>query len=394
MNLRSAHDRSAVSVARPIYLDHHSTTPVDRRVAEVMVRAMTEHFGNPNNPSHFFGEDAARLVATARTQVAALVDADEDDVIFARSTTVAARAIIEMIVEGRTSERRPRLAATTIEHAAILDTLERLETQRRAEIVWLPVDKRGNLTDDAVELALQSQCDLICVMAANNEVGTIYPIGEISDKAAASRTPVLVDATQAAGHVPLDVRGWGVTYLLMSAHKMYGPKGIAALIANGVESDDLRRLEVEDGTPNVPAIVGFGEACRLRGAEMESDYARVGGLRDKLEALLLSRIPHLVVNGDRLRRLPTNLHVSIPGLPNDAIVARLSGSVAISTGAACRWGTDEPSHVLRAMKLPPETIEGALRLGLGRNTRLEDVELAADLIVAAVEETRAAIRGA
>jgi cysteine desulfurase len=394
MNFRSGRNRSVVSLARPIYLDHHSTTPVDRRVADVMVSAMTEQFCNPNNPSHSFGEDAVRLVAAARAHVAALVGADDDDVIFARSTTVAARAIIDAIVAGRTSERLPRLAATTVEHAAILDTLERLEAQGRAEIVWLPVDQQGNLTGDAMELALQSRSDLMCVMAANNEVGTIYPIGEIAAKAAARRTPVLVDATQAAGHIPLDVRGWGVTYLLMSAHKMYGPKGIAALITNGVESDDLRRLEVEDGTPNVPAIVGFGEACRLRGEEMERDFARVGGLRDKLEALLLSRIPDLVVNGDRPRRLPTNLHVSIPGLPNDAVVARLSGSVAISTGSACRWGTDEPSHVLRAMRLPPETIEGALRLGLGRDTRLEDVELAADLIVAAVEETRAAIRGA
>lgn len=361
---------------------------------DAIVSAMTERFGNPNNPSHSFGEDAAGLVATARTQVAALVQADEDDVIFARSTTVAARAVIDMVVAGRTGERRPRLAATTVEHAAILDTLESLEAQGRAEVLWLPVDGQGNLTDDALDLALRSGCDLICVMAANNEVGTIYPIGEISAKVAASRIPILVDATQAAGHVPLDVRGWDITYLLMSAHKMYGPKGIAALVTNGIESDGFRRLEVEDGTPNVPAIVGFGEACRLRNAEMQGDFVRVGELRDKLQALLSSRISDLVVNGNRSRRLPTNLHVSIPGLPNDAIVARLSRSVAISTGAACRWGIDEPSHVLRAMKLSPEMIEGALRLGLGRDTRLEDVELAADLIVAAVEETRTAIRGA
>lgn len=179
----------------------------------------------------------------------------------------------------------------------------------------------------------------------------------------------------------------------MAAHKMYGPKGAAGLIVNGETLSALLELEKAEGTPNVPAIAGFAEACRLRRLDMLDEFDRVGRLRDRLEELLVGKIDGLFVNGDRSNRMANNLHVSIDGVPNEAVVARLSRSVALSTGAACRWGTDEPSHVLRAMALPDKLVEGALRLGLGRQTTARDVELAAELIAAAVEDTRQAMRG-
>jgi cysteine desulfurase len=393
MNFRSDHLRLGASVAKPIYLDHHSTTPVDHRVVAVMVRAMTEQFGNPNNLSHFFGEEAAGIITTAREEVAALVHADPADVVFARSTSVAATRVVESLIEELRDERPLRVGATTVEHAAILDALARFEERGEVELIWLSVDTKGHLSDREFAGALGADCDLVCVMASNNEVGTIYPIEELARQAGIHGIPLLVDATQAAGHIPIDVQGWGITYLLTAAHKMYGPKGIAALIANTDSNEKLRDLEAGDGTPNVPAIAGFGEACRLRKLEMSADSATVGRLRDKLEARLSSKIPDLVVNGDRERRMPNNLHISIPGLPNDAIVARLSRSVALSTGAACRWGTDQPSHVLQAMRLPPDVVEGALRFGLGRDTTDQDVELAAALVIAAIEDTRRAVWG-
>jgi cysteine desulfurase len=393
MNLRSHHAVRVASIAKPIYLDHHSTTPVDRRVVDVMVQAMTEQFGNPNNLSHFFGEEAADVIRTAREAVASLVNADATDVIFTRSAIVGAAKVFDSLIDGMGPDRQLRIAATTVEHSAVLETLARLEQAGSVKVIWLSVDARGHVNDREVIAALDDRCDLMCIMAANNEVGTIYPIDRFAKMAGAKGVPLLVDATQAAGHIPMDVRGWGITYLLTAAHKMYGPKGVAALIANAAANEMLRDLETSEGTPNVPAIAGFGEACRLRENEMHSDSARVQRLRDKLETALVAGIPGLIVNGDRACRMPNNLHISIPGLPNDAVVARLSRSVALSTGAACRWGTDEPSHVLQAMKLPPDIVEGALRLGLGRDTTDQDIDFAAALIIAAAEDTRRAVLG-
>lgn len=392
MNFRADHDRAPPRLAKPIYLDHHSTTPVDGRVVEIMVKAMTEQFGNPNNRGHLFGQTAAAVVAEAREAIGALVNADADEVIFVRSVSVALEKLLSELLVDWKGARPVRVAVSTVEHSAVLEAMKRHEDRGRLEILWVSVNAFGHLEKDDLERALEN-CDLLCVMAANNEVGTIYPVEYLARRAAQVGIPVLVDATQAAGYIPIDVRGWGITYLLMSAHKMYGPKGIAALIANATATEGLRNLENDEGTPNVPAIAGFGEASRLRRIEMEADGLRMAEQRDRLEAMLAARIPGLVVNGDRGQRMPNNLHVSIPGVPNDAIVARLSGSVALSTGAACRWGTDLPSHVLLAMNLPADIVEGALRFGLGRETTDDDIDLAVELIAAAAEETRLAMGG-
>lgn len=391
MNILSDKSGLSTSIVRPIYLDHHSTTPVDGRVAELMVRVMTEKFGNPANRSHYYGEEAADLVEGARIEIGGLVDADAESVILLRSATAAADAVISRLAADRTHDRPLRVASTTVEHAAVLDALAKLEKGGRVVTRWLPVDGMARIEMAVLGDELSKGCDLLCVMAANNEVGTIYPIEEIARIARAANVPILVDGTQAAGHIPLRVREWGITYLLMAAHKMYGPKGAAALIVNGNTLPALLELEKAEGTPNVPAIAGFAEACRLCRSHMPDEPDRVGRLRDRLEELLVGKIDGLTVNGDRSNRMANNLHVSIDGVPNEAVVARLSRSVALSTGAACRWGTDEPSHVLRAMGLSDRSVEGALRLGLGRQTTVRDVELAAELIAAAVQDTRRAI---
>jgi cysteine desulfurase len=389
MNIRSETAHRSTTMRRAIYLDHHATTPVDRRVADVMMRIMTEKFGNPSDRGHLYGDEAWQIVDQARAAVGRLFNAPPRHVIFASSATVAVDRLLHRLVAA--SGTRPmRIATTTIEHHGVLDALERLKKSGRCEIRWLNVDQQARVSLSKVESALVEGCDLLCVMAANNEVGSINPIKEIARLASSRNVPLFVDASQAAAHMPIDVSGWEISYLLISAHKMYGPKGIAAIVT-GPDGEVLPGMEAEEGTPNVPAIAGFAEACRLCGLEMTTESARITSLRDRLEGLLRQNVDGLVINGDTSNRLPHNLHVSVPDVPNEAVIARLFRSVALSTGSACRWGTDLPSHVLLAMRLPQNLIEGALRIGLGRATTPEEIDEAAVLISAAISDVRLAV---
>lgn len=392
MNVHAERRLRPVAGSRPVYLDHHATTPVDPRVADVMMRVMTSQFGNPNSRGHVFGEEAAGLVEVARGEIGALLGARPEQVVLQRSSSVAAKSVLSAVMRGMRQGDRLRVGVTMVEHRAVLDALEAQSAFLCP--TWIGVDEKARVSLRDIEAVLANGCDLLCVMAANNEVGTVYPIEEIARLARSHGVPLLVDATQAAGHVPIDVESSGISYLLLAAHKMYGPKGAAAIVlGDDVDAEALRLSEADDGTPNVPAIAGFGEACRLRRKEMAADAIRIAALRDLLEANLVAGVPGLVVNGDRDNRLAHNLHFSVPGVPNEAVVARLSRSVALSTGAACRSGVDEPSHVLRAMRLPEDVQNGAIRVGLGRTTNEEDVRLASDLIRFAIEETRQAMNG-
>jgi cysteine desulfurase len=387
-------DPSAQARDRAVYLDHHASTPVDARVATLMFHVMTTTFGNANSVDHIFGEEAAKLVVRARKEVAALVGATADDVHFTSGASESLRLAVRHVISARRSRSAPcRIVVSSVEHRALFDALQELEARGDALVYQLPVDQQARLDMIALNEACARGVDLVCVMAANNEVGTVYPIADIARIAAANGAWTLVDATQAAGRVPLCVRDWGVTYLALSAHKMYGPKGIGALVT---ERRDVRPSHsptagVGDGTPNVPGIAGLGEACRLRRLEMSLDEPRIAALRDALEAELRACVPDLHVNGDVANRLSHNLHVSAPGVPNDAVVARLRRRVAISTGAACMSGAQTPSHVLRAMGLAPALQEGALRISLGRLTTGEEVSFAAEQIATAIQATRLAM---
>jgi cysteine desulfurase len=231
-------------------------------------------------------------------------------------------------------------------------------------------------------------------MAANNEIGNIYPIQRIAQIAQRYGIPFLCDASQAVGKIPLSFQDWGITYLAISAHKLYGPKGSGALVVKkGHHLEPIllgggHQKGIRSGTLNVPGIVGLGEACHLRLLEMDEDEKVIACLRDRSQSLLIDKIPGLLINGDLSCRLAGNLHISIPDVPNSAIIARVRSKLAISTGAACSSGVQTPSHVLQAMALSSNVIEGALRIGIGKFTTFEEIEQAAEILATAVSLTR------
>jgi cysteine desulfurase len=275
-----------------------------------------------------------------------------------------------------------------------LDTCHALEKRGWAELIYLRVDSKGRLDLDDLAQVCTKGLSLLCVMAANNEIGNIYPIRVIVQIAQRYNIPLLCDASQAVGKIPIQFEEWGITYLAISAHKLYGPKGVGALVVRkGYHLEPLlfgggHQKGMRSGTLNVPGIVGLGEACRLRSLEMEVDERAIATLRDHLQQRLLESIPELVVNGDIENRLAGNLHISIPGVPNSAVIARVRSKLAISTGSACTSGVEAPSHVLRAIGLSDSSMEGALRIGLGKFTTDDDVNQAAEILSTAVKQIR------
>lgn len=369
-----------------IYLDHHATTPVDPRVIGVISDTLANTFGNPNSIDHAFGTSAQQVVDVAREQVSALIGTEAVGVQFTSGSSEALALALRHAQAAQT-HRPLRIASTPIEHRALLDLLAEGEANGTILVRWLRVDRQARLDLSDLEDALR-EVDLACVMSGNNEVGTLNPIEHISSLARAAGRPLLVDATQTAGREPLRMDDWAITYLVLSAHKMYGPKGVGALAVSPTARRRAPEALKRHGTPNVPMIAGMGEAARLRLLEMATDEPRIRGLRDVLQRRLLELIPGLVVNGDVTCRLSHNLHVSVPGLPNDAVTSRLHDQVAISTGAACTSGAQTPSHVLRAIGLPAALQEGALRLSPGKFTTTDEIERAALLIAQAVAEVR------
>jgi cysteine desulfurase len=377
----------------PIYLDYHATTPVDPRVVEVVLHAMTTTFGNPNSVEHIYGEIAADLVVESRHDVAELVDAEQDGVYFTSGASESIRLAFAHAVAGR-SIGPLRVAVTTVEHRSVLDALSSHERKGEVSVSWIPVDNQARLNLEALKVACHDGVDLICVMGANNEVGTIYPIEEVASIAARAGAGTLIDATAAVGQIPIHTDAWGITYLILSGHKIYGPKGIGALVCPpslNIWSSHSNTPGTGDGTPNVPGILGLGAACRLRRLEMASDEPQMVVKRNRLETLLINGIDGLVINGDHDHRLSNNLHVSIPDVPNDAVIAKLRHTVALSTGAACTSGAQTSSHVLRAMGLSYSLQEGALRISTGKFTTDEEIELAGKYIVEAVTAVRGEI---
>ncbi len=380
--------------SQPIYLDHHATTPVDPRVASVVMHAMTGAFGNANSIDHAFGEAAGTLIAGASEEVAALVGSAPEYVYFTSGSTEAiGLALVHAIFQGRRSPLR--VALTRVEHRAVIDAVAKATRSGQVRPYWIDVDARGRLSPDSLQAALDTGIDLVCLMAANNEVGNIYSVAEIALQIRRSGAKMMVDATQAAGKIPVHARDWEIDYLVVSAHKLYGPKGVGALISpvRDLWSQISDLVWASEGTPNVPGIAGFGEACRLRRIEMDEDESRIAALRDRLQSQLTASIPDMAVNGDLSCRLSGNLHISLPGVPNDALTARLRRKVAISTGSACTSGAHGPSHVLQAMGLSEEHQEGALRIGVGKFNTEDEIDRAAKEIVAAVDAVKASMSG-
>jgi len=378
-----------------IYLDYHSTTPVDPRVAAKISHYMTNGFGNASSTDHTYGDAAAEAVSQARNYIAKLVEAQPRSLIFTSGATESINLAIQgSILLPPNHHSKPRIALLPVEHKAVLDTCDALAKKGLVEIVKLQIDSQGRLDLEHLEQVCTSGLSLLCVMAANNEIGNIYPIKEIGAIAQKYRLPFLCDASQAVGKIPINFEDWGITYLAISAHKLYGPQGVGALVVRkGYHLHPLifgggHQQGFRSGTLNVPGIVGLGEACRLRQLEMVADESAIACQRDKLQNLLLDKIPGLFINGDTTSRLAGNLHISIPDIPNTAIIARIRTQLAISTGSACSSGVEQPSHVLQALRLPSDVIQGALRIGIGKFTTDEEIDRAAEIISTAASKTR------
>ncbi|RWC99753.1 MAG: aminotransferase class V-fold PLP-dependent enzyme [Mesorhizobium sp.] len=371
-----------------IYLDHHATTPVDRRVADAVIRFMVEEFGNANSVDHVHGERAAAAVEAATDSVAQLFSAEAEDVLFTSGSTQALELAFAHAI-GAQRDTPLRVALARVEHPAVIDIAKRAEQRGLARLRWLDVSSDASIDLSQME-RLMPEIDLLCLMAANNEVGTVYPVADAYEMSSQAGVAMLVDATQAAGRIEIDLSQTPFDYLVLSGHKIYAPKGVGALISPIYRASDNHGIAgSHPATPNVPAIVGLGVACRLMVEQGKADEERIRQLRDLMWQELKSIVPSLSLNGGT-PRLSGNLHVSAPGAPNDLVMSRLRGHVAISTGAACMSGAQGASHVLQAMKLTQDLQESALRIGLGRATSRDNVVEAAQHIgsaIAAVKTT-------
>jgi len=385
--------RGRMSARPPVYLDHQATTPLDPRVLERILPYLSEHFGNPHSLGHAFGWRAESAVAQAREQVAALIGAAPDEIVFTSGATEANNLALKGLAEAYRG-RKSHLVTSAVEHKCVLESCRHLARQG-ATVTVLPVDSRGRVDPGAVAAAIGDDTLAVSIMAAQNEIGTLQPIAEIGAVCAERGVIFHTDAAQAAGKIPLDVAAMGIGLMSLSAHKMYGPKGIGALYVRrrprvrlvaqmdgGGQEGGLR-----SGTLSPALCVGFGAACAFAAVEMAEEAARLTGLRDRLHRKLTESLPDVDLNGDAERRLPGNLNIAFGGADGEALVAAL-GDVALSTGSACSTGSVEPSYVLAALGLDPDRARASVRIGLGRFTTEDDVEYAAERIVAAVRAAR------
>lgn len=376
---------------RPIYLDYQATTPIDPRVIDKMMHFFTTEFGNASSADHEYGDEAESAVKKAARQVADLVGAAKTRVIFTSGATESINLAIQGSI-ARSNLQKPKVAITPVEHKAVIDTCQALAKKGKIELIELSVDQLGRVNLEEIEEICSRELSLLCVMAANNEIGNIYPIEEIGKIAVKHKVPFLCDGSQAVGKIPIKFEDWGITYLTISAHKMYGPKGSGALVVKNKNSLDPmifgggHQSGLRSGTLNVPGIVGLGEACYLRNLEMEEDEKEVAKKRNLLQQLLLEKIPDLIINGDTSSRVAGSLHISIPKISNKAIIARVRSKLAISRGSACSSGEETPSHVLKAMKLPNEVLEGALRISIGKFTTIEEITRTMEFLINATDD--------
>lgn len=364
---------------------------------EAMVPYFTEKFGNPSSKAHAFGQEAADAVEVARAEVALLIGAPPADIVFTSGATESDNLAVRGLARAR-REGGGHIVTTALEHPAVLEPCRTLERGGLA-VTRVGVDSSGVVRVSDVAAALREDTILVSVMAANNEIGTLQPVREVGALCRDRGIPFHSDAVQALGRVEVNVEAWGVDLLSLSAHKMYGPKGVGALYVRRQRQPRIRlqaqaegggqERGLRSGTLNVPGIVGFGEAARLaRMALANGEAQRVASLRDRLLAGLSRRIEGLAVNGSLEARLPGNLHVSIPRVEAETLILSLGGGIALSSGAACAEATGKGSHVLRALGLPDERVYTALRFGLGRYNTAAEVDAVVERVADAAESAR------
>lgn len=380
-----------ISMEYPIYMDYNATTPVDPQVLEAMLPYFNVHFGNAASRSHVYGLKAESAVDTARQQVADLLTADPKEVVFTSGATESNNLAIKGVYEALSHKGKHIITAVT-EHKAILDTCKHLE-QLGAEVTYLTPKANGLLTIEQIQQAIRPDTILISIMVANNEIGVIQPIREIAALAQENGVLFHTDATQAVGKIPLNLKKLPIDLLSLSGHKLYGPKGIGALIVRKktaiIAQQDGGRHERgrRSGTLNVPGIVGLGKAALLAQQVMAEERQRLAGLRDALEQGILSSVPGTHVNGNSAQRLAGTSNISFADVDGEELLMNLN-AIAVSNGSACNSASTEPSYVLKALGLPDELAYSSVRFSLGRFSTEADVKLAVRHVKEVVERMR------
>ena len=376
-----------------VYLDHNATTPMDRRVLDEMMPCLQEEFGNASS-IHQWGRKAKRALDESRAKIASLLGADKDSIVFTGGGTEADNFAVKGVAWAN-QEKGKHIISSAVEHHAVLHVCEWLHKQG-FEISFLPVDGRGRIDPEDLRKAIRPDTILITLMHANNETGTIFPLKEFGQIARERKVYFHTDAIQSFCKIPLNVEEDRVDLLSLSAHKIYGPKGVGALyIRKGTKIVPLlhggsQERKRRPGTENVAGAVGFARAAELLHADMQQEARRLASLRDQLQNGLTEKIPHVQLNGDPENRLPGTLNMSFEFVEGESLILRLDmEGIAVSSGSACTSGSLEPSHVLLAMGIPHEVCHGSLRFSLGRGTTKEQIDYVVEALPRIVEGLRA-----
>ncbi|MBI4461419.1 MAG: IscS subfamily cysteine desulfurase [Acidobacteria bacterium] len=378
----------------PIYMDNHATTPVDPRVLEAMLPYFTTQFGNAASRNHAFGWEAEKAVENARAQIAGLINATPKEIIFTSGATESDNLALKGVAE-MYREKGDHIVTMAIEHKAVLDTCKRLE-KYGYKVTYLPVNGEGLIDLEDLRRAITPKTILISIMYANNEIGVLQPIEEIGKLAKEHGVLFHTDATQAVGKIPFDVQKFNVDLASLSAHKMYGPKGIGALyvrrrnprvqLAPIIDGGGHER-GMRSGTLAVQQIVGFGKACEVAQQEMPTEMERLRTLRDRLKDGLQARLDEVYINGSLTRRLPHNLNISFAYVEGESLLMGIN-DVAVSSGSACTSATLEPSYVLKALGVGEDLAHTSIRFGLGRFNTEEEVDYVVERVVETVNRLR------
>lgn len=379
---------------KPIYMDNHATTPVDGRVLTAMLPYFTEKFGNAASRNHAFGWESEAAVDTAREQVARLINASSPrEIVFTSGATESDNLAIKGVAESY-GAKGDHIVTCVIEHKAVLDSCKVLE-KRGWRVTYLPVDPWGLVDVGQLQDAITAKTVLISIMAANNEIGIIQAVKEIGQVARKKGILFHTDATQAVGKIPVDVEEMGIDLLSLTAHKMYGPKGVGALYVRSKPRVKVSPIidgggheqGMRSGTLNVPGIVGLGEACKIAQNEMAAEAKRLTALRERLKEGILNALDDTYVNGHPTERLPGNMNLSFAYVEGESLLMGLK-EIAVSTGSACTSASLEPSYVLRAIGVEERLAHSALRFGLGRFNTEEEVDYTVDRVVEEVSRLR------
>jgi len=382
-----------MAIKLPIYMDNHATTRVDPRVVEAMLPYFTEVYGNAASRSHSYGWNAEKVVDAAREQVGALIGASGREIVWTSGATESDNLAIKGAAEFY-KDRGRHIITSAIEHKAVLDSCKRLEREG-FEVTYLPVGTDGLVTAESVRAAMTDKTILVSIMLANNEIGTVNPVEEIGAVVKEKGALFHIDAVQGTGKIPFDVEKAKADLVSLTAHKMYGPKGVGALYVRRKPRVRLTAMidgggherGMRSGTLNVPGIVGFGKAAELALAEMPAESARILAMRERLRKGIQSRISDTFVNGSMEHRLPGNLNISFAYVEGEAMLMALK-DVAVSSGSACTSASLEPSYVLRALGVEEEMAHTSIRFGIGRFNTDEEVDYVIDLVTRKVDKLR------